>query len=135
VPGESRPQLHVCVSCWRGGVAAPLEGAQTDGRKLYDRLQDLLAERDAPAPVELCPILCFANCQRGCSAGISAPGKWSYLMGDLGPEHAADLLAYADTYAAAKTGVVLPSKRPASLEKTVIARFPASLAAFKDAAE
>lgn len=135
MPDESRPQLHICVSCWRGGVAAEDEGSQTDGRRLYDTVKSLIVEMGSQAPVQVFPILCFANCERGCSAGISALGKWSYLMGDLGPEHAADLLAYAETYAKAKTGVVLPSKRPASLEKTVIARFPASLAEFKDAAE
>jgi predicted metal-binding protein len=114
---------------------AEAEGAQTDGRDLYDRVKSLLAEMGTDAPVQVLPNLCFANCDRGCSAGISAPGKWSYLMGDLGPEHAADLLAYARTYAKAKNGVVLPSKRPPSLEKTVIARFPTHLAEFKDAAE
>jgi predicted metal-binding protein len=116
-------------------VAATEDGAKTDGRRLYERVASLLAETGQDAPVQLRPNLCFANCERGCSAGISAPGKWSYLMGDLGPEHAADLLAYARTYAEAKTGVVLPSKRPPSLEKTVIARFPTHLAEFKDAAE
>jgi predicted metal-binding protein len=135
VPDESRPQLYICVSCWRGGVAATEVGTKTDGRRLYERVASLLAEMGKDAPVQLRANLCFANCERGCSAGISAPGKWSYLMGHLGPEHAADLLTYARTYAEAKTGVVLPSKRPPSLEKTVIARFPAHLAEFKDAAE
>jgi predicted metal-binding protein len=135
VPDESSPQLHICVSCWRGGLAAAEDGAQTDGRRLYERVASLLAEMGNEAPVHLRPNLCFANCERGCSAGISAAGKWSYLMGHLGPEHAADLLAYARTYAESKTGVVLPSKRPPSLEKTVIARFPTHLSEFKDAAE
>lgn len=136
MPTESLPQLYICVSCWRGGVApADAESAETDGRRLYESVASLLAEPGRDAPVQLRPNLCFANCERGCSAGISAPGKWSYLMGDLGPEHAADLLAYARTYAEARTGVVLPSKRPPSLEKTVIARFPTHLAEFKDAAE
>ena len=132
---QSRPQLHICVSCWRGGVAKSADAAKTDGRRLYDEVKSLIEVRGAEAPVRLLPILCFANCERGCSAGISAAGKWSYLMGHLGPEHAADLLSYAETYAKAKTGVVLPSKRPPSLEKTVIARFPASLGELKDAAE
>jgi predicted metal-binding protein len=131
----SRPQLFVCVSCWRGGIARSGDAAQTDGRRLYDALQSLAHARNEAAAIQILPMLCFANCERGCSVGIAARGKWSYLMGHLGPEHAADLLTYAETYAAAKTGVVLPSKRPASLEKTVIARFPAALAEFKDAAE
>ena len=111
------------------------EGEATDGRRLYDALQSLIAEMRPRAPVQVRPMLCFANCERGCSVGIAAPGKWSYLMGDLRPEHATDLLTYCATYAEAKTGVVLPSKRPASLQTTVVARFPAPLAQFKEAAE
>jgi len=38
-------------------------------------------------------------------------------------------------YAKAKTGVVLPSGRPASLQTSVIARFPATFEPAKDAAE
>ncbi|MGB3022544.1 MAG: DUF1636 domain-containing protein [Methyloceanibacter sp.] len=132
---ENRPQLFVCVSCQCGGAEAAPDGAATDGRRLFDALQSLTAEMGAGAPVQLRPMLCFANCERGCSVGIAAPGKWSYLMGDLGPEHAADLLTYCATYAEAKTGVVLPSKRPASMQTTVIARFPSQLEQFKDAAE
>ena len=134
MPLELRPCLYVCVSCRRRGAEPVAEGEQTDGRRLYEAVKALADGMGKDAPAQVLPTLCFANCERGCSAGISAPGQWSYLMGDLGPEHAEDLLAYADTYAKAKTGVVLPSKRPASLEKTVIARFPAPTE-FKDAAE
>jgi len=44
-------------------------------------------------------------------------------------------LTYAKTYNQARAGVVLPSKRPASLEHAVIARFPPHLDQVKDAAE
>ena len=87
------------------------------------------------APAQVVPTLCFANCERGCSVGLSAAGKWSYLVGEIGPEHASDLLTYATAYAKAKTGVVLPSGRPASLQTSVIARFPAPFEPAKDAAE
>ena len=56
-------------------------------------------------------------------------------MGELTPGHAADLLTYAAAYAKAKTGVVLPSGRPASLQTSVIARFPAPFEPTQDAAE
>lgn len=134
LPKDHRPQLHVCVSCWSRG-AEPVEGGRTDGRRLFDEVQALVDGMGAASPVQVVPALCFANCERGCTAGIAAPGKWSYLMGELGPEHAADLLAYARAYAAAKSGVVLPSGRPASMQKTVIARFPAQATPIKDAAE
>ena len=131
-----------CLRAAEGVAGDRAEGLEQHGNsplhaagKRQRMLSALIAEMGTDAPAQVLPILCFANCERGCSAGISAAGKWSYLMGDLAPEHAADLLAYAETYAKAKTGVVLPSKRPPSLEKTVIARFPASHAEFKDAAE
>jgi predicted metal-binding protein len=135
MPQDNSPQLYICVSCrCRGAEAAP-EGEPTDGNRLYAAVLSELASSGDRAPVHVLPTLCFANCERGCNVGIAAPGKWSYLMGELGPEHASDLLAYAAAYAAAKSGVVLPSGRPASLQKTVIARFPTHLAPIKGAAE
>jgi predicted metal-binding protein len=132
---ELRPHLYVCVSCRRCGSAPVAEGEQTDGRRLYDALKSLADSLGAQSPAEIVPTLCFANCERGCSVGIAATGKWSYLVGEIGPEHAADLLTYAKAYAKAKTGVVLPSGRPASLRTSVIARFPAPFEPAKDAAE
>jgi len=132
---DCRPQLFICISCHDRGAALPPEGEPTDGKRLYDAARALEAAMGTASPVHVVPTLCFANCERGCTAGLSAAGKWSYLVGELGPEHAADLLIYAAAYAKAKTGVVLPSGRPASLQTSVIARFPAPLESAKDAAE
>lgn len=135
VPQDDRPQLYICISCRCHGTDEAAEGAPADGRRLYYAVRSLVAEMGASAPVHVLPTLCFANCERGCTAGIAAPGKWSYLVGELSPELAADLLTYSAAYAKAKTGVVLPSGRPASMQTSVIARFPASLQQAKDAAE
>ena len=134
-PTNARPHLYICVSCRRRGAEPVAEGKQTDGRRLYDAVKSLADGMGADAPAQIIPTLCFANCERGCSVGITAPCKWSYLVGEIGPEHAADLLTYAAAYAKAKTGVVLPSGRPASLQTSVIARFPAAFEPTKDAAE
>ena len=123
----ARAELYVCMSCWRHGIKREAEGESTDGKRLFDELASRVSELGQDAPVRPIPVLCFANCERGCSVAIASPGKWSYLLGELGPEHAADLLTYAKTYNQARAGVVLPSKRPASLEHAVIARFPAHL--------
>lgn len=135
VPLEPRPHLYVCMSCRRRGTEPVAEGERTDGRRLYEALKALADGMGKDAPAQVVPTLCFANCERGCSVGLSAAGKWSYLVGEIGPEHAADLLIYASAYAKAKTGVVLPSGRPASLQTSVIARFPAPFEPAKDAAE
>jgi len=135
VPHNNRPHLYVCVSCrCRGAEPAP-ESEPTDGRRLYEAVKALTDRLGDDAPAHVLPTLCFANCERGCSAGLAAAGKWSYLVGEVGPEHAADLLTYAAAYAKAKTGVVLPSGRPASLQTSVIARFPAPFEPAKDVAE
>jgi predicted metal-binding protein len=126
-PYENRPTLYVCISCRREGTPEAPDGAKPEGRRLYDAVRGLVSELGPAAPVHAVPTICFANCESGCSAAIAAPGKWSYLMGRLGPEHAADLLTYAAAYTKAATGVVLPSGRPASLQHAVIARFPAHL--------
>jgi predicted metal-binding protein len=132
---DCRPQLFICISCHDRGAALPPEGEPTDGKRLYDEACALEAAMGTAAPVQVLPTLCFANCERGCSAGISAPGKWSYVLGELSPDDAADLMLYGEAYAKAKTGVVLPSGRPASLQHSVIARFPSHLEPAKDAAE
>jgi predicted metal-binding protein len=111
--------LHVCITC--RGAEPPEEGRTPPGARLHAALAGLIRD---PA-LRLAPVACLANCERGCSAAISAAGKWTYLLGGLSPALAADLLAYAATYAASRNGTVLPSRRPASLRAAVIGRVPA----------
>jgi predicted metal-binding protein len=108
---ECRPSLHVCITC-QGG----------EGARLHAALAGLLLGDDQ---VVLREVTCFASCGRGCTASISAAGKWSYLLGDLSLAHAEDLLTYAGIYAAHPSGAVLPSRRPESLRGNVVARLPA----------
>ena len=119
---EARALLHVCTTCRAGQPAA--DGTDPPGAVLHRRLHALLAERPA-APVRLLEAKCLSNCDRGCSAAIAMPGKWSYLLGGLDLDRAADLLEYATIYAASQSGAVLPSKRPASLSRMVHGRIPA----------
>ena len=114
------PVLHVCVTCRAGLPLA--EGETAPGRHMYDAVAALLGA-GAPA-VQLREVACLSSCDSGCAAAISAPGKWSYLLGRLHAGLAADVLAYADAYARSKTGTVLPSRRPASLARMVLGRMP-----------
>lgn len=134
MPPANRPFLYVCTTCRRAGTAPKPEGETPDGKKLYDRLATQLRELGTAAPASVQPVVCLANCERGCSVAVSAAGKWTYLLGEIGPEQADDLLTYSATYAEAETGVVLPSRRPPSL-RAVVARFPTHIAEAKDAAE
>jgi predicted metal-binding protein len=115
-----RPRLIICTKCCAG---RPLEGgAPTPGARLLAALERLLD--GAMAPVDLRSVSCLANCDRGCSGAIAMPGKWTYLLGLLAPEHAADLITYGAAYAASANGTVLPSRRPASLQHAIMGRVP-----------
>ncbi|WP_159999181.1 DUF1636 domain-containing protein [Roseomonas sp. 18066] len=115
------PTLTVCTSCRQGQPLA--EGDIPAGRLLHDALAAALAAHPAP-PVALRGVACMASCDRGCTAAIAAPGKWTYLLGDLTRDTVDDLLTYASAYAAHATGALLPSRRPSSLRRAVIARLP-----------
>ena len=55
-----------------------------------------------------------------CSAG-----KWTYLIGDIDPgNHAAEIVAAAESFAASDNGIVPWRERPQSFRKGVIARVP-----------
>jgi predicted metal-binding protein len=115
------PSLILCTTCRNGGT--PLQGEEPPGAMLYAALRARLSGEGATL-IELRAAACLANCDRGCSAAIAMPGKWTYLLGFLRPALADDLLAYAKSYAESGTGIVLPSRRPASLRNMIIGRIP-----------
>lgn len=112
------PTLHVCTTCRTGLTLEP--GDTPPGQFMFDAVAAL-----AGSSVDLRPVKCLSLCDHGCAAALSMPGKWSYLLGRLDPSMAADLLTYAETYAAHPTGTVLPSRRPPSLARVVLGRLPA----------
>ena len=115
--------IHVCVTCKAGESCADED--ERPGLRFRRALEAALAPAEGDAGwITVKDVACLASCARGCAAAISMPGKWSYLLGGLGPAKAADFLAYARSYRASKTGLVLPSKRPASLCDAVLGRMP-----------
>lgn len=93
------------------------------GRHLHDAVAATL-DPGAAQPIDLRETTCLANCERGCSAVLSMPGRWTYLLGNLTPALAADLADYARTYAASRNGTVMPSRRAPSLRNVVVGRVP-----------
>ncbi|MCQ4161745.1 DUF1636 domain-containing protein [Roseomonas sp. GC11] len=127
-PQDSPPQeraappcLVVCTTCRAGRPLA--EGEVAPGQILHDAVAAALAAHPAP-PMTLRGVKCFSVCSQGCAAAMTQAGKWSYLLGPLSTGQVADLMAYAETYAAHPTGAVLPSRRPESLRGAVLGRLP-----------
>ncbi|QNT77890.1 DUF1636 domain-containing protein [Entomobacter blattae] len=119
-PSRILPLLSICSTCRISPT--PVTLTPTEGEKLYTALQDHL--KTLKPSCHLQAVKCLGVCNTGCSASISMRGKWSYLLGRLKVSLAEDLLTYADLYAHSKTGLVLPSKRPASLKDMVLGRIP-----------
>jgi predicted metal-binding protein len=122
VSDQCRPRLIICTACRAGQPMA--ENEPTPGARLHAELERLIIPSCATASVELRQVTCLANCERGCSGVITMPGKWTYLLGFLSPDHAGDLLTYGTAYASSANGTVLPSRRPASLRSVVVGRVP-----------
>jgi predicted metal-binding protein len=113
-PISAAATLLVCVTC------------KSDEGRLGDGLFAALGERLAAAPeIALRPIECMSVCKRPCTVALAAPGKWTYVVGDLTCEsHLEDIVTAARLYAAAPAGIVPWRERPLSFRKGVISRTP-----------
>ncbi|HKY95575.1 MAG TPA: DUF1636 domain-containing protein [Kiloniellales bacterium] len=106
---SERPCLSVCLTC-----------RDDDGARLHEALRPLMTNG-----VRLRSVVCLANCERGCSAAIQAPGKWTYLLGNLTPDLAQDVARYSELYALSPTGFVSRAARAPSLREAIVGRVPA----------
>jgi len=116
--------IHVCVTCRR----ADQEGVRP-GRLLFDALEARLGGRQE-TNLALRAVECLSVCKRPCTLALAAPGKWTYVIGDL--EVAAnvdDVLEGALKFAATPDGLIPWRERPLSFRKGVIARVPPLLQA------
>ncbi len=120
--------LYVCVYC----KARPAETAldtkidpdYRPGSVLHARLQEKIAEKNLPVRLHIAE--CFSVCKKACTVCVSAPNKWSYVIGDLDADQAVDdLLTYAERYANSQDGRVPVAERPPAVVGKFIARVPA----------
>jgi predicted metal-binding protein len=88
-------------------------------------LYEALGPRLDGGKVELRSVACLSVCKRPCTVALAAPGKWTYVVGDLGlMAHLEDIVTAASRYAAAPDGLVPWRERPLSFRKGVISRTP-----------
>jgi len=107
--------LYVCVTCRNADDASePRPGAR------------LFAAVAAEAnDLTVVPVECLSNCQRSCSAAVTAPGKWTYVVGHLDPAcHVGDILQFARAHQAHPDGLPMWRERPEHVRKNTIARVP-----------
>lgn len=117
-------ELSVCTSC-RLDRSGPYDADKTDGRPLARLVEGAAAE----TTIRVRPIGCLLQCERACSAGLTAPGKWSYAFNGLPPTEAsaAMLVAFARLYALSLDGIVPFAQWPPGIEAHFGARLPPML--------
>ena len=118
MPDEAGPVvIGVCVSCRVG------DGT---GRPGEDLLRALRARGDDLGPnVSVRAVQCLSVCKRACTIALSAPGRYTYVFGDLDPAAGVeDLLACVETYGRQENGFMLWRERPESLRRGIVARIP-----------
>ena len=89
-------------------------------------LFEALSERLVSEPdIALKAVECLSVCKRPCTVALAAPGKWTYVVGDLDREsHLEDIVIAARRYAASPEGIVPWRERPLSFRKGVVSRTP-----------
>lgn len=116
--------LFVCKTCatiWKQGKPEGKSG----GQQLLEQLSELHQAWDLQHHFPIQEVECMSACSRSCAVSFVAPGKYTYLFGDLPAENSADaILECAAQYYAKSDGLLPWSERPELLKKGVIARIP-----------
>ncbi|GGB50530.1 hypothetical protein GCM10011316_23320 [Roseibium aquae] len=115
---NSRHRITVCITCREKGRE------DRPGAHLLAALQ-----ADLPEGFDVCAVKCMAGCSRPCTVAYQAPGKATYLFGDIVlEEDLADLKTFAAQYRALEDGWCSSVDRPGKLRRTTLARIPAQIA-------
>ncbi|MHB1701430.1 MAG: DUF1636 family protein [Acidobacteriaceae bacterium] len=117
--------LWVCITC-RISLTHGIATMSTDGRDLFNLISLRHDTYPAAKQISLQPVECMGSCERACTAGIGAPGKFSYLFGSLEPtpEHAAAMLDCALLLGQQRGAVLGRIHRPALLRNSLLSRIP-----------
>ncbi|MGH2341382.1 DUF1636 family protein [Segnochrobactraceae bacterium EtOH-i3] len=105
--------LAVCTAC-RGA-----DPAERPGIAFAAALSVDLADRP---DISVRPVECLSVCRRAVTLALSAPGRWTYVVGDL--TDIPDAAAFARAYADSPDGIVPWRTRPVAIRKGVVARVP-----------
>ena len=116
--------LLVCSTCKIADEVSQ-DDVPRSGQKLYEALT---AASDAGQLTGLTvkSVECLSNCKRGCTIVLTGGERWTYVYGDLDPQHSLpDVIDGAVLYAKTSDGIVPWRERPQIFRKNCIARVPA----------
>ena len=118
-------EVIVCTTCRPAGATREAPSA---GAALLEAVQiaQLQGGQGAFVNVRVRGMECLSSCSRACTVAFQAPGKGTYLFGDLVPdeETAQHVLLCAALHANASDGALLRNDRPERLRKGILAKLP-----------
>ncbi|MCL1469976.1 DUF1636 domain-containing protein [Argonema antarcticum] len=116
--------LFVCKTCatvWKQGKPEGKSG----GQQLLEHLSELHQNWDLKDNFPIQEVQCMSACSHSCTVSFAAPGKYTYLFGNLPvQDSAAAILECATQYYAKPDGSLPWSERPEPLKKGILAKIP-----------
>ena len=116
-------EVIVCTTCRPAGASRDQPPA---GAALLDAVQTAWFDLDPGAPIAVRGVACMSGCSRACTVALQAPGKHSYLFGDLrtDAETALQVLACARLHAQSDDGSLARNDRPERLRSGILTKLP-----------
>ncbi len=126
--------LFVCTTCAKvcvNGVSSGQKSAgqtvapPSGGQQLFEQLTQLSQQWELADRFSIQPVACMFVCEKSCAISFSAPGKYTYLFGNLGlHDPLPAILDCAASYYRHPEGLLPYGSRPEPLKTTVLARIP-----------
>ena len=121
--GDAPATFYICRSCVWSESARERDGKR-QGTFLLEAVHDLIEAEALPEALNLRAVYCLNGCTSPCNVGFRAAGKHHVRFSHLTPENAADVVAYARTYQASKTGEVSEDETPAAMRGKMTVHTP-----------
>lgn len=116
--------LFVCKTCATVRIDGKPQG-KSGGQQLLEQLQELYSHWELQEEFQLQDVECMSACSRSCAISFAAPGKYTYLFGDLPAQESAQaVLDCAKLYFASPDGYLPWAERPQPLKNGILARIP-----------
>lgn len=123
---KTQHTLFVCTSCATVRVEGKPQG-KSGGQELLEQLSELHQGWEQQSNFSIQPVECMSACSHSCVISFAAPGKYTYLFGDLPTQETASaVLECASQYLDSSDGSLPWAQRPKPLKYGIIARIPPS---------
>lgn len=122
--GMNEAVVHVCTNCQHPDYKARRLG-KVGGEAFPEILKTALEEQGLNRTFKIELITCLGNCKKRCRISVGAPGRWSWLIGDLSPEDDfTELMDFLQSWQGAENGLIPKAERSKWLLRHGLGRVP-----------